>query len=67
MGLVDYISRKPSQPVKSISTYDEELSVATLSRIHTDAILLNQEKHISAVNLNKFYHDNESDFQKSST
>ena len=44
MGVVDYISRNPSQ--KSISKYDEELLVATLPRIHTDAKLLQQQKKI---------------------
>ena len=34
MGLVDYISRNPYQPAKSISKYDEEFLVATLSGIH---------------------------------
>ena len=29
MGLVDYISRNPYQPAKSISKYDEEFLVAT--------------------------------------
>ena len=29
MGLVNYISRNPYQPVKSFSKYDEELLVAT--------------------------------------
>ena len=37
MGLVDYISRQPSQKAKSITQYDEEFMVATISRIH-DAI-----------------------------
>ena len=32
IGLVDYISRNSYQPAKSISKYDEELLVATLSR-----------------------------------
>ena len=68
MGLVDYISRKPYQPAKSISKYDEYFLVVTLSRIHTDAQLLQQEKHISAaVTLNKFYYDNKPDLQTSST
>ena len=44
MGLVDYITRKPYQPAKRISKYDEEFLFATLSRIHTDAKLLHQEK-----------------------
>ena len=42
MGLVDYISRNHYQPAKSISKHDEEVLVATLSRIHTDAKLLQQ-------------------------
>ena len=63
MGLFDYISRNPYQPAKSISKYDKEFLVPTLSRIHTDAILLNQEKHISALTFNKYYHDNEYDLQ----
>ena len=33
MGLVDYISRQPNQRAKSITQYDEELMVATISRI----------------------------------
>ena len=37
MGLVDYISRQPNQKAKSITQYDEEFMVATISRIR-DAI-----------------------------
>ena len=37
MGLVDYISRQPNQKAKSITQYDEEFMVATISRI-CDAI-----------------------------
>ena len=37
MGLVDYISRQPYQKAKSITQYDEEFMVATISRIR-DAI-----------------------------
>ena len=55
MRLVYYISRNPYQSAKSISKADEEFLVATLSRIQVDAILLQQEKLISAVKLNKFY------------
>ena len=66
-GLVDYISRRPYQPAKRISKYDEEFLFATLSRIHTDAKLLHQEKTISAVTLYKLYHDDKSNLQKSST
>ena len=54
MGLVDYIYRNPYQPAKSISKYDEEFLVAKLSRIHTDAKLLQQNKNISAITLNNF-------------
>ena len=32
-GLVDYISRQPNQKAKSITQYDEEFLVATISRI----------------------------------
>ena len=66
MGFVDYISRNPYQPAKSISKHDEEFLVATLSRIQTDAKLLHQEKHISAVKLNEFFLDNNSVIQTSS-
>ena len=37
MGLDDYISRQPNQKAKSITQYDEEFMVATISRIR-DAI-----------------------------
>ena len=37
MGLFDYISRQPNQKAKSITQYDEEFMVATVSRIR-DAI-----------------------------
>ena len=37
MGLVDYISRQPNQKSKSVTQYDEEFMVATISRIR-DAI-----------------------------
>ena len=57
MGLVDYISRNPYQPAKSISKYDEEFLVATLTRIHFDAKLLQQKHNISANKLYlKLYH-----------
>ena len=47
MGLVDYISRQPNQEAKSITQYDEEFMVATISRIR-DAIksLFNHSKKI---------------------
>ena len=62
MSLVDYISRNPCQPAKSISKSDEFL-VATLSRIQADAKLIHQEKNISAVKLNKFYSHNKTGTQ----
>ena len=37
MGLIDYILRQPNQRAKSITQYDEEFMVATISRIR-DAI-----------------------------
>ena len=37
VGLVDYISRKPYQPAKRFSKNDEEILVATLSRIQANA------------------------------
>ena len=37
MGLIDHISRQPNQRAKSITQYDEEFMVATISRIR-DAI-----------------------------
>ena len=43
MGLVDYISRNPSQKAKKISTYDEEFIVAKLNLI---------SKSINALELN---------------
>ena len=54
MGLVDYISRNPYQPAKSISKYDEEFLVATLSRVHTDAKLLHQGKIFPQLHLINF-------------
>ena len=67
MGFVDYISRNPYQPAKSISKYDEEFLVATLSSIHSDAKLLQQKHNISAPKLNKLYHDNECEIQNFTT
>ena len=66
MGLVDYISRKPYKPAKSISKYDEEFLVATLSRIHTDAKLLQKNHNISANTLNNIYYENKFEVQNSS-
>ena len=50
---------------KSISKYDEEFLVATLSSIHTDAKLLQQKHNISAHKFTKLYHDNECAIQNS--
>ena len=66
MGLVEYISRNPYQPAKSIFTYDETFLDATLSRIHTDVKLLQQKYNISAITLNKLYYENKFEVQKSS-
>ena len=66
MGLVDYISRNPYQPAKSISKYDEEFLVATLSLIHFDAKLFQQKHNTSANTLLKLYHENECEAQNSS-
>ena len=63
MRLVDYISRNAYQPAKSISKYDEQFLVATLSSIHSDAQLLQQKHNLSARKLTKLYHDNECEIQ----
>ena len=55
MGLVDYIYRNPYQPAKSISKDDKEFFVVTLSRIQTDAKLIQTKTNISATQLNKIY------------
>ena len=65
MGLVDYISRNPYQPSKIISKYYEEFLVAMLSRIHTDAKLLQQKQNISAITPNKLYYENKFEVQNS--
>ena len=65
MGLVDYMSRNPYQPAKSISKYDEEFLVAKLSSIHSNAKLLQQKHNISAHTLTKLYHNNECEIQNS--
>ena len=53
MGLVDYISRNPYHSAKSISNYDEEFLVVTLSKIQSDLKLLTNRKTCSAFYLNK--------------
>ena len=53
MGLVDYTSRKPYQPPKSISSYDK--LVATLSKIQSDANILQNEKIISAIHYKNYF------------
>ena len=67
MGLVDYISRNPYQPAKSVSKYDEEFLVATLSSIHTDAQLLQQKHNLTANSLHKFYIDIDREHKNSTT
>ena len=49
MGLVDYISRDPSQKAKKVSAYDEEFIVAKLKLISTsiNAIEINNTKSAS--------------------
>ena len=67
MGLVDYISRNPYQPAKSVSKYDEEFLVATLSSIQSDAQLLQQKHNLSAHSLHKLYIDVDGENQNSTT
>ena len=57
------ISRNPYHPAKSISKYDEVFLVAKFFLIQADANLLQQEKHISAVKLTKFYLDTKTDIE----
>ena len=67
MGLVDYISRNPYQPAKSVSKYDEEFLVATLSSIHTDAQLLQQKHNLTANSVHKLYIDIDGEHKNSTT
>ena len=67
MGLVVYISRNPYQPAKSVSKYDEEFLVATLSSIHSDAQLLQQKHNLLAHSLNKLYIDIDGENKNSTT
>ena len=67
MGLVDYISRNPYQPAKSVSKYDEEFLVATLSSIHSDAQLLQRKHNLPANSLHKLYIDNDGENKNSTT
>ena len=67
MGLVDYISRNPYQPAKSVSKYDEEFLVATLSSIHSDAQLLQRKHNLLAHSLNKLYTDINGENKNSTT
>ena len=46
MRLVNYRSRNPYQPAKSISKFDDQFLVATLSRIQTDAKSFEKKKNI---------------------
>ena len=69
MCLVDYISRNAYQPVKSVSKYDEEFLVATLSSIliHNDAQLLQQKHNLTANSLHKLYIDIDGEHKNSTT
>ena len=60
MGSLDFISRKLYQPTKIISKFDEEILVASLSRVHSGA---QQFENIFAFYLNKFCLDNIPDSQ----
>ena len=53
MGLVDYISRHPSQKAKEISTYDEEFIVAKLKLISTSINSLELNKTKPATHLHQ--------------
>ena len=46
MALVDYIFCNPYQPARSISNFYREILVVTLSRIQTDANLIQKETPI---------------------
>ena len=67
MGLVDYISRNPYQPAKSVSKYDEEFLGATLSSIHSDTELLQQKHNILAPSINNLYIDIDGENKNSTT
>ena len=67
MGLVDYISRNPYQPAKSVSKNDVEFLVATLSSIHSDAQLPQQKHNVLAHSLNKLYIDIDGENKNSTT
>ena len=67
MGLVDYISRNPYQPAKSVSKYDEEFLVASLSSIHSDAQLLQRKHNLSANSLHILYIDIDGEHKNSTT
>ena len=54
MGLVDYILRQPNQKAKSITQYDEEFMVATISHI-PDAITT-LFSHLKKIPFQKQYH-----------
>ena len=67
MGLVDYISRNPYQPAKSVCKNDEEFLVATLSSIHSDAQLLQRKHNLSANSLHKLCIDIDGENNNSTT
>ena len=65
MGLVDYISRQPNQKAKSITQYDEEFIVATISRIG-DAITT-LISHSNKIPFQKLHHTSKSQLQANRT
>ena len=65
MGLVDYILRQPNQKLKSITQYDEEFMVATISRIR-DAITT-LFSHSNKIPLQKHHHTSKSQLQVNKT
>ena len=59
MGLVDYISRHPSQKAEKVSAYDEEFIVAKIKLISTsiNALELNNTKFASQLHQLKISHN----------
>ena len=65
MGLVDYILRQPNQKAKSITQYDEEFMVATISRIR-DAITI-LFSHSNKISFQKQHHTSNCQLQVNKT
>ena len=63
--LVDYISRQPNQKAKSITQYDEEFMVSTISRIRDAVATL--FSHSNKVPLQKRHPTSKSQFQVNKT